>query len=199
MSFSISSEAIPAVERRRGRRTALALFAVVALPVAAAFLAFFFWYPAHGTNYGELIRPLPLPDAPLVARDGRLFRLSDFRGKWVMVQVGSGRCAEDCVKRLFLMRQTRLMQGRQMDRLERLWLVADEVAPDPALLRAYEGMNVGRAQASVLQLFSAEDDPSEHVYLVDPLGNLMLRFPRDADPKRVSRDRSRLLEGSQVC
>jgi hypothetical protein len=201
MSSSISNEAglaPPADGRHRGRWMALALFAMAALPVAAAFLAFFFWSPGSGTNYGELIQPIRLPDAVLRAPDGARFSVSSLQGSWILVQIGGGRCAEDCVKRLFLMRQVRLMQGKEMGRLERLWLLADDTAPDAGLLQAYEGMRVGRGAAALMQLFPAEGDSDEHIYLVDPLGNLMLRFPRDADARRMSNDLARLLKVSHV-
>jgi len=175
---------------------ALALFVVAALPVAAAFLAFFFWSPGKGSNYGDLIEPLELPDAALVSPNGRRFSLLSFKGRWLLVQISGGRCADDCVKRLFLIRQVRLMQGKEMGRLERLWLLSDDVAPDAELLQAYEGMHVGRTEAALLQLFPAARDPKEHIYLIDPLGNLMLRFPRDADPKGMSSDLARLLKVS---
>ncbi len=198
MSLSISSVPAERAERRRGRWTALALFVVAALPVVAAYGTFFFWTPGRGVNYGELIAPREMPDASLTALDGSTFRLSGFRGKWLMVQIGGGRCAEDCVKRLFLMRPVHAMQGKERDRLETLWVLDDHVAPDAGLLRAYEGTHVGRAGEALVQLFPAPDAPKEHVYLVDPLGNLMLRFPIDADPRRVSRDLARLLQVSHV-
>ncbi len=112
MSLSISSFPAAPVERRRGRWTALGLLLLSALPVIAAYLAFLYWSPGRGVNYGDLIEPQPLPDAALTALDGSRFKLSSFRGKWLLVQIGSGRCAEDCVKRLFLMRQVRVMQGK---------------------------------------------------------------------------------------
>ncbi len=198
MSPSISSAPFSPAERRRGRWTAAALFFVAALPVIAAYLAFLFWSPARGVNYGELIAPQKMPDVAVTALDGSGFRLSGFRGKWLLLQIGGGRCAEDCVKRLFLMRQVRAMQGRERDRVEMLWLLDDRVDPDERVLRAYEGVHAGRPVAALLQLFPAPDDPKKHVYLVDPLGNLMLRFPADADPKRVSRDLTRLLQVSHV-
>jgi hypothetical protein len=199
MSFSISSEAAARPsERRRGRWTALALFALAAVPVVLAFLAYFFWSPQKGLNYGELIEPVPLPDVQLRAPGGETFLLSGLRGKWILIQLGSGSCAEDCVKRHFVMRQVRLMQGREMDRIERLWLIMDDVAPDPWILRAYEGVRVGRGAAALLPKFPARGDPQDHIFLVDPLGNLMLRFPGESDPQGIRKDLARLLKVSHV-
>jgi hypothetical protein len=184
--------------RRRGRWTALGLFALAALPVCAAFVAYFLWTPASGTNYGELIPPRQLPDASITAPDGTRFALSSLRGRWVLVQVDGGGCGGDCAAKLFLMRQMRLAQGKDMGRIERLWLLDDEAAPDARLLEAHAGLRVGRAMADFLQLFPAQSDPREHLYLIDPLGHLMLRFPRDADARAAFRDLGRLLKVSHV-
>jgi hypothetical protein len=82
--------------------------------------------------------------------------------------------------------------------VERVWLIVDGEPPDPELLRAYEGMRVGRGDAALLAMFPAPADPRQHVYLADPMGNIVLRFPVDADPMRVSRDIARLLKVSHV-
>jgi hypothetical protein len=84
-----------------------------------------------------------------------------------------------------------------MQRVARLWLLDDAVAPRPALLAAIEGTVVAPAGGALRELFAAEGSPRDHVYLVDPLGNLMMRFPRDPDPLRVIKDLKLLLRASQ--
>jgi cytochrome oxidase Cu insertion factor (SCO1/SenC/PrrC family) len=198
MSFSVSARApIPAAERRRARWIALGLFVFAALPVVAAFVAYFFWTPKSGVNYGELIEPRPSPEAPLTAPDGSTWRLSSLRGSWVLVQIGSGLCEEPCVKRLFAMRQSRLLQGREMGRVERVWVITDDARPDPELLQAYDGTRIARDTGGIGRQFPAER-PADHIFLVDPLGNVMLRFPADPDPLGMSRDLARLLRVSHV-
>jgi hypothetical protein len=199
MSSSVSATPArdPAAERRRARWIALALFAFAALPVIAAFVAYFFWTPKNGINYGDLLEPRPLPDASLTAPDGSPWRLSALRGSWVLVQLDSGRCDEPCVKRLFAMRQSRLMQAREMGRVERVWLIVDDAAPDAKLLQAYQGMRVGRASKELVRVFSG-DGSAGQIFLVDPLGNLMLRFPADPDARAISKDLARLLKVSHV-
>jgi hypothetical protein len=195
MSSSASAPSA-APDRRRGRWIALALFAFVALPVLAAFAAYFFWSPGRGINYGELLEPRALPDAELRERDGSPWRLSSLRGRWVLVHVAGGRCDEPCVRRHFAMRQARLMQGREVERVERVWLLADEVEPDAKLLAGYDGMRLARHAAPLLAAFPA--DSGDRIYVIDPLGNLMLRFPADADAMRMSKDLARLLRVSHV-
>jgi hypothetical protein len=93
------------------------------------------------------------------------------------------------------MRQVRRAQGKEMERIERLWLVTDAVQPSAALLAAIEGAVTAPAGAAGSE-FPAERSVVEHIYLVDPLGNLMMRFPRDPEPSRVIKDLQRLLRAS---
>jgi cytochrome oxidase Cu insertion factor (SCO1/SenC/PrrC family) len=185
----------PATERRRSRWVLVSLFAVVASPVIAAFGFYFFWTPAGGVNYGHLLGPRPAPDITLTAPDGSAWRLSSLRGSWVLLHVGSGRCDDPCAKRLFAMRQARLMLGRDAGRVERVWMVDDEVVPEPNLLRGYEGMRVAQG-AHVANALALEG--RNRIYVVDPLGNVMLTFPSDPDPRAMYRDLARLLNVSHV-
>jgi len=74
----------------------LVILAICATPTVAAWLAYFVWPPQSRTNYGELIEPRPLPDLELRRLDGTPFRLSQLRGKWVLLQIDSGACGDGC-------------------------------------------------------------------------------------------------------
>jgi SCO1/SenC len=204
MSSSTSNESAPVAEapdsgRRRGRRLAVTILAVCAAPFVAAWFAYFVWQPQSRMNYGELIESHPLMDPELHRHDGAPFRLSQLRGKWVLLQLDSGACPEACRIKLLYMRQLRLAQGKEMERIERVWLVTDRAAPDPSLLRDYEGAYVVRAVGSpILSEFPATRSANEHIYIVDPLGNLMLRFPKDPEPGRMLQDLARLLKVSRI-
>jgi hypothetical protein len=193
---------VPAVEpQRRTSRWPLVWVAVVAFaPLLLAYLTFYFWEPEGRMNYGELVEPVrPLPDGGLALADGQPFRLAALRGKWILLHVGPGRCEEGCQRRLYHMRQVRRALGKNMDRVERVWLIDDAAPLDPAVLAAFAGMHFVRAAGSdVLREPALVGDGREHVFVVDPLGNLMLKFPRDADPSRMLRDVERLLKASQV-
>ena len=202
MSSSISDAPVPAAaeeRRRRGRRVALLILALCAVPTVAAWLAYFVWQPGSRANYGELIEPRQLRDPDLRLLDGKPFRLSQLRGKWVMLQIDSGVCGEGCRKKLLYMRQARLAQGKAMDRIERVWLVTDSAVHDGSLAREFEGTRIARADASpILAEFPAARSRTDHIYVVDPLGNLMLRFPEDPDPRRMVKDLARLLKVSRI-
>ena len=175
------------------------IIALVVAPVAASYLVYYFWPPERTANYGELIGPLPLPDAQLRLVDGAAFRLSQLRGRWVLVTLDSGRCDADCERKLVYLRQLRLTQGKNMERVERAWLITDDAAPRTEGLAPFEGTwSVRAAGTEVLRVFPAQGSAVDHIYVIDPLGNLMMRFPRDPDPQRMVKDLARLLKTSRI-
>lgn len=159
----------------------LGLFLACAAPFVLAWMAYLFdWTAGTTSNYGELVAPSPLAAPPFLP----------LRGKWVLVTADAAACDAYCEKKLYFMRQVRRAQGKEMGRVERLWLVSDGAAPRAELAAAIEGTRV-------LSFKDAAFSP-EHIYLVDPLGNLMMRFPRDPDPSRMIKDLQRLLKASRV-
>jgi hypothetical protein len=157
------------------------IFLACAAPFVLAWMAYLFgWAAGTTSNYGELIAPRNLAGPPL----------EPLRGKWVLVMADAAACNAYCEKKLYFMRQVRRAQGKDMDRVERLWLLADGGAPREELLGAIAGTRVVAFRDA---LFTPE-----HIYVVDPLGNLMMRFPRDPDPSRMIKDLQRLLKASRI-
>jgi cytochrome oxidase Cu insertion factor (SCO1/SenC/PrrC family) len=177
----------------------LLLVGLFAVPVVAAYLSYFGLRPAGHTNYGELIPVTPLQHTAGAAHDGTAMDIETLRGKWVMVHVGRSRCDATCSQQLYLMRQTRIALGKEQSRIERLWVLTDASELDPALLQEHPGLQVWRpADAAFAGQFPAAQSPADHIYLVDPLGNLMLRFPEQPDPKLMLKDLKLLLKASQI-
>ena len=177
----------------------LLLIGVFVVPVVAAYLAYFGWRPSGHGNYGDLIPVTPLQHTAGVAVDGTPFDLQTLRGKWLMVHVGPAACDADCAQQLYYMRQTRIAQGKAQSRIERVWVVSDAGAVDPALLREHAGLHAWRpADAAFIEQFPAVQSRNAHIYLIDPLGNLMLRFPAQPEPKRLMKDLKLLLKASQI-
>ena len=187
-------------ERKPSGRASLVLVAVVCVaPFIASFVAYFMWQPSDRVNYGELLPPAQLVWPALSDVAGAPFDITRLRGKWVYLTVDSGACGEHCRGKLWKMRQVRRTQGKHMERIERLWLIEDAFAPDAALLKEHEGAWIVRAAGStLLAQFPAAGARSDHIYLLDPLGNLVLRYPRDADPSRMRKDIERLLKVSRI-
>jgi cytochrome oxidase Cu insertion factor (SCO1/SenC/PrrC family) len=163
------------------------IFLVCAAPLVLGTLAWYFRWGTPGTaNYGELLPPRVVDDAPLKA----------LRGKWVLVTFDAAACDARCEKKLFVVRQVRRAQGAGAERMERLWLVTDDARPRPEVLAAIEGSKVEPARSVDAAAFPG--DPREHIYVVDPLGNLMMRYPAEPDPSRMIKDLERLLKVSQI-
>jgi hypothetical protein len=165
----------------------LLIGAVCAAPVLAGWILYLSqWTPRETGNYGELISPRPLSGPAL----------DTLRGKWVLVAFDAAACDPHCERKLYFMRQVRKAQGKELERVERLWIVTDAAAPRPELLAAIEGTRIFR-----LGNFGLAGDfpgnPVEHIYLIDPLGNLMMRFPPDPDPSKMVKDLQRLLKYSK--
>lgn len=183
---------------RSSRLQLLAIITLFALPIIASYLVHHFHRPEATGNYGELL--LPPAQAPAVAFPrgaGVPFRFEELRGKWVLVASDSGMCPAPCEAKLVLLRQVRLMLGRRADRVARVFIVDDTTPPSTQALTAYEGMVVATTPTGMAQGISVANDRA-HVYLVDPLGNVMMRWPASADPKRMLKDLERLLKASQI-
>jgi cytochrome oxidase Cu insertion factor (SCO1/SenC/PrrC family) len=172
---------------------------VFAAPLVGAYFAYHYWRPSATMNYGELIPPTPLAAARLTLVDGKPFSLSAHQGKWLLVAVDAGGCETACRGKLYLMRQIRLALGKHQDRVERVWLI-DDTAPLAAdLEKEYAGTWFVRAQgAELLKQLKSEQSPREHFYLIDPIGNLMMRYAREPDARRMLKDLDRLMKVSQV-
>ncbi|MGH8706717.1 MAG: SCO family protein [Burkholderiales bacterium] len=175
---------LPPEPLRRGRVKLALLGLFFAAPLVLAWLAYRLdWAPGATSNYGELVTPpRPLSGAAL----------ERLRGKWVLVSFDAAACDGYCERKLYFMRQLRRAQGSNQQRLERLWLLTDGARPGAALAAAIEGTHIAPAQALAAR-FPAAGAVSDHIYVVDPLGNLMLRYPRDPDPSRMLEDLQRLL------
>lgn len=191
------SEASP---QRKSRRTLLLVAAVCIAPFIGSFLLYYFWQPSGRVNYGELIEGVAVPTGVVAAATGgEPFDFAQVRGRWVFVTVDSGACDDYCQKKLWKMRQVRLTQGKYLERIERVWLVTDTKIIAPAIIKDYEGTRMARAsEGPLLQSLPYQGLQRDHIYLVDPLGNVVLRYPRDADPTGMKKDLTRLLKVSRI-
>ncbi len=183
----------------KSRASLWLILALCVVPVAASYFFYFFAPPARHTNYGELIEAPPLPNAQLRLVDGAPFELGQLRGKWVLLMVDAADCKEACQRKLITLRQLRLTQGKDMDRIERAWLISDDAAVTANVEADYRGTWLIRAAATdVIKRLPAPDAPAAHIYVIDPLGNIVLRYPHDAEPARMIKDLTRLLRTSRI-
>lgn len=186
-----------------GRWKAFAILAVCAAPLIASYFTYYVLKPQARTNYGTLLDPrnYPIPVLNATTLDGKPTGLDAYQGKWIMLQADGAECGQACQTKLLEMRQLRLMQGREKTRIERVWLVTDEQPIETILLREYDGTQLLRVKPETLKSWlptEAGTTPADHIYMIDPLGNLMMRFPKDADPNKIKKDLSRLLKASSI-
>lgn len=192
------------------RKTLLLILAISLAPVVLAYgLYKSGWRPAASVNYGELVTPARLVnDTVVTLRDGSSGRFSNFHRKWTLVYFGSASCLKPCKDSLYKMKQVHIAQGKHQDRVQRLLIVTSEdekqVAED--VLSRYSKLQVVTGPDSAIYslvrdftLAVGAPGPSiNRIYLVDPLGNLMMSYPEHADPSRMQKDLARLFRVSHV-
>lgn len=185
------------------------LMLLFVLPVVLATLLYLTgWRPSSSGNHGELIQPVrQVEGRSLQTLDGRPANFSELRGKWLMVHFGSSSCHEECMKNIYTMRQVHAAQAKEIGRVQRVFIATDMGATEKlkAKLADYPEMRVWtgekKALAEVLQSFGVDaGQPAEQqgIYLVDPLGNLIMRYPPGTDPGGMLKDLTRLLKYSWV-
>lgn len=212
LSFTVHSMPRPDVQggEQGARRTAkgrwqmLLVLLVCAAPVVASYLTYFVIRPQGRTNYSTLIDPTrAIPAAlPLVDLDGAAVPAQSLRGQWLLVAVAGGACDASCERQLYTQRQLREMSGRERDRIDKLWLVTDDAPLRPGLREALEAapatrvLRVPRAALEAWLAPAAGHRLSDHLYLVDPMGQWMMRAPPEPDPRKLDGDIQRLLRAS---
>ncbi len=197
---------VPEHDSRRtviGRWKMLLVLLVCAAPVVASYVTYYFVRPEARRVFGELVDPQrPLPDLPATGPDGAQVNLRSLRGQWLLVSVAGGACDAGCEQHLYLQRQLRESLGKEKDRMDRVWLVNDAVPIAASLRPAVKDATVLRVDAVALSQWLSPTPGHtlpDHLYLVDPLGNWMMRFPPAMDmagAARAKRDLERVLRAS---
>lgn len=209
LSFTVHSMPSPGTSMRRqrvvgGRWRLLLLLAACAAPVVASYFAYYVVRPEGRTNYSDLILPTRTLPADLGLTDlgGTPVDPATLRGQWLTLLVLDGDCDAACEDRVLLQRQLREMLGRERDRVDRVWLVTGAGAPSPALQQAAAAtgaLTVLRADGDAVGRWltpAAGHALHDHLYIVDPMGEWMMRAPSEPQPQRLKRDLERLLRAS---
>ncbi|MBX3610118.1 MAG: hypothetical protein KF871_09490 [Hydrogenophaga sp.] len=185
---------------RSGRWKMMAILLVCAAPVIASYFTYYVIRPEGRRNYGELIspqRPLPAIDGTDAA--GTKVPLAALKDQWLLVSVADSACDAACERHLYLQRQLRETLGKEKDRLDWVWLRTGTGELREPLKAATAAATVLQVDAGALAQWlqpAAGQRIEDHLYVVDPLGNWMMRFPANIDPARAKRDLDRLLRAS---
>jgi cytochrome oxidase Cu insertion factor (SCO1/SenC/PrrC family) len=195
----------------RSRTQMWILICVFFAPLALAFVLYYGfegWRPGGSTNRGELIDPArPLPEVTLPDASGGELTPAELHGKWTLIYVGDGRCDDACRAALTLMRQTRLALNDEMSRVQRLFLVTGNCCDRPYLDTEHSGLIIALADnppgKTLMQVFPSGTPTGfqGRIYVVDPLGNLMMSYSPALvakAPKGLLEDLKKLLKLSHI-
>ena len=209
--LDLSVHSLPAVADEsvrstlHGRWKMLAIVLVCSIPVFAACFAYYVVHPQGEAGFGELINPVrELPVAQGTRIDGTQVPLSSLKGQWLLVKVDGASCAQACQKQLYLLRQFRMMLGKDRNRVDWVWLINDQSPVDPVLrqsLKQDEATVLRMAPETLATWMPVPDQKpvQDYFFVVDPHGNTMMRLPSRFDTSgatRAKRDMERLLHAS---
>jgi cytochrome oxidase Cu insertion factor (SCO1/SenC/PrrC family) len=190
--------------RKRNLRTIGLLAGIFFLPLLASFYMYYGsgWRPAASVANGELLQPArPLPQVDLRDAKGEFAPANLLREKWALVYVGGGQCDDACKSSLYFMRQTRLSLNNEMTRVARVFLATGQCCDQTFLETEHAGLVTldasGPEAADLLATFPAQD--REHsLYIIDPLGNVVMRYDTRDTPKGLLTDLKKLLKLSHI-
>jgi hypothetical protein len=196
--------ASPQVRTRLGRWKMALVLVICAAPVVASYFTYYVVRPEGRRNHGDLIDPQrPLPDLSGTTLDGQAVNLRTLKDQWLLVSVAGGACNAACANHLYFQRQLREGLGKNKDRLDRVWLVDDEAPVDPALLPGLRDATVIRVPRAALAQWLVPQPGQQlenHLYVVDPMGNWMMRFAPGVDLRTapvIKKDLEQLMRGSE--
>jgi hypothetical protein len=189
---------------KSGRWILLLLVIIGAAPIVVSYFTYYVIKPTGGsTSYGTLVEPQrPIPDSLVVTgEDGKPLKLATLRGRWLMISVDSSSCDKACATKLYFMRQIRAAQGPERERVVEVWLRTDANKVADVIQTAYpetRRLVADPAQVSAWLPADSGTNVTDHLYMVDPNGNLMMRFPKDPNPSKIKNDVTRLLKWSSI-
>ena len=192
--------------RARNLRTLALLGGLFLLPLLLAFCTYYgsSWRPGNHVNHGVLITPpRPLPAVRLVQllppAGGPLPAL--LRGQWSLVYVGAGNCDTACAQALFVMASARLALNNNLTRVRPVFLVSADCCDQARLAHDYPALVVldaqGAAAAALLGEFP-EGARTHTLFVVDPLGNLMMSYDARQNSRGLLEDLQKLLRLSHI-
>ena len=177
----------------RSARTLHVLVFITVMPFVLATLIYYFYKPSGGMSYGQLLETRPVPTFAATDLAGQPSSLARFKGRWLLLMIDDGACDASCLETLFALRQYRLTQGDEnLHRIERIWLATGTRSPAAAALARADGTVVLRTAVPI----PLPGEQTTGFYLIDPLGNQVMRYPRSADRKKVIAEIGRILKNN---
>ena len=204
LDLTVHALPVPQAVQRRGRLTLSLILIACLSPVVASYFLYFVVQPQARSNYAQLIQPTRAMPEALAMRDlsGSAVSAKSLKGQWLLVVVAGAACDGRCERLLYEQRQLREMMGREKDRIDRVWLIDDDARIPEPLLRALQvgtATTVLRVSSEALAAWLTPEPGAQladSIYVVDPMGEWMMRTPVQPDPTKFKRDLDRLLRAS---
>lgn len=167
------------------------------LPILLSYFCYFIYKPQGGLSYGQLLQIKSLKEMPVQIQEGKVGKLADMQeSKWLLLMIAPAACDQSCQDRLFAMRQYRLGQGLESDRIKRIWIIDDQGAINPALAKELlAGVIVGRSEKPLLDLPHLWH---QSIFLIDPQGNQVMQYGVDQDHRKVMSEIGKILKNNQA-
>lgn len=180
----------------RSRRTFILLVLLILSPIIiSSFLHRWNYRPEHTVNYGELLEVKPLQIIATNIEDNTIFRARQLKGVWNLLIIDSGECDGYCQEKLYIIKQVRLAQHVDKSNVQRIWLISNDTKPASEIIDKYKGTKLIHSQEKdILHQFPFVNSQKDYIYVIDPMGNLMMRYPKNPDPKKMIGDLKRLLK-----
>lgn len=204
LGMTVHSLPQPTADRtKNGRMKMLLVLLLCASPVIASYITYYFIRPEGRRNFGELIEPQKtVPNLTATTLDGKSVNLQSLKGQWLLVSIAGGACDKSCQNHLYLQRQVRETLGKEKDRLDWVWFVSDAAPVPDFLLPALKDATVLRLPAEQLSTWmqaAKGQQLADHLYVIDPMGNWMMRFAPGFNAEsavKAKKDIERLLRAS---
>lgn len=204
LGMTVHSLPLPTADRtKNGRLKMLLVLLLCASPVIASYITYYFIRPEGRRNFGELIEPQKtVPNLTATTLDGKSVNLQSLKGQWLLVSIAGGACDKSCQNHLYLQRQVRETLGKEKDRLDWVWFVSDAAPVPDVLLPALKDATVLRLPAEQLSTWmqaAKGQQLADHLYVIDPMGNWMMRFAPGFNAEaavKAKKDIERLLKAS---
>lgn len=194
------SDPIQDQSKPRSMKTFYLLILVFILPFTMAVLLHFIDLKPTGKSYGNLMQPPKSLQIPMLKNlQGKAFKPEQWNKIWNVVTVDTTGCTEDCAARVHMLKQVHTSMNKDMDRVQRVLLVPVDINSEEysEIQKTYPDLIVLAGSDVETTKFAAEFDASKgNVFLIDPLGNLMMSYPDKFDPKGLRSDLTRLLKNS---
>ena len=200
-------------KKPRSVKPLIFIFLLSLAPVIAALVVYFNpqLRPERSVAYGTLVEPQrPMPpsnELQLTTLDGQPFDLNTLKGKWVLASADVAECPESCAVKLFILRNSHASQGKEVERLTRVWFILDQDDVPEKVLEAYKGTimvrvsnpeQLGRFAPVAPGATPGLGALAQPMWIIDPLGNLILQYGEGADPLKVRDDISKLIKNSRI-